>query len=117
MTSKPDPIEQIASERRASLSRRHFLRGVGACVALPTLTSLRPATLLAADAPAAAALGATAAGVPLRSAFIFFPNGAIPSAWWPEEEGAEFEFSRTLEPLGTSRKFVQVLGGLDHLAA
>src|SRR5437879_13767438 len=116
MTSNPDRNELIASQRRASLSRRHFLRGLGACVALPGLESLRSARLLAAEAPAAATatLAATASGAPLRSAFVFLPNGAIPSAWWPTQEGAEYELSRTLQPLETSRELVQILGGLDH---
>lgn len=105
--------ERIAAETRAAASRRQFLRGLGACVALPALESLRPASLFAAEAaPAAAAT--TAAGAPLRSAFIIFPNGAIPSAWWPENEGADYALSRTLEPLAKVRDSLQVLGGLDQ---
>src|SRR5690242_2576953 len=114
MTSNADRNELVESQRRASLSRRHFLRGLGACVALPALETLRPTTLLAAEAREAAALAATASGAPLRAAFVFFPNGAIPGAWWPKGEGAEFEPSRTLQPLESSRSMVQVLGELDH---
>jgi len=103
---------------RDRLSRRHFLRGVGAAaIALPAFESLRPWRLLAGESVAAAKLGVTATGAPLRSAFIFFPNGAIPSAWWPQEEGADFECSRTLQPLEPLKKFVQVLGQLDHRTA
>lgn len=96
------------------LSRRHFLRGVGAAVALPALESLSPWKLLAAEPPAAGTLATTTTGAPLRTAFIFFPNGAIPSAWWPTAPGPDFEFSRTLAPLETSRNYVQILRGLDH---
>ncbi|HEX7375976.1 MAG TPA: DUF1552 domain-containing protein [Pirellulales bacterium] len=92
--------------------RRHFLRGVGAAVALPAFESLSAARLFAAEAPAA--LATTASGAPLRTAFVFFPNGAIPDAWWPRGEGSDFEFSRTLEPLEPLKDFVQVMGGLDH---
>lgn len=100
------------------LSRRNFLRGVGAAaIALPAFESLRPLQLLAGETTAAGKLAVTASGAPLRSAFVFFPNGAIPSAWWPKEEGAEFEWSRTLQPLDPLKKYVQVLGGLDHLNA
>jgi hypothetical protein len=96
----------------ARLSRRHFLRGAGVCVGLPLFASLRPVKLLAA--PAAASLAATPTGAPLRTAFIFFPNGAIPSAWWPTGEGADFKWSHTLQPLEKLKDSVQVLGGLDH---
>src|SRR5207248_6268524 len=59
----------------------------------------------------------TATGAPLRAAFVFFPNGAIPSTWWPAGEGADFSLSRTLKPLESSKPLIQVLGGLDHRAA
>src|SRR5205823_6574400 len=80
----------------------------------PAFTSLGPSRLFAGDAPAAGSLASTATNTPLRTAFVFFPNGAIPSAWWPKEAGTEFALSRTLEPLEPVREFVQVLGGLDH---
>ena len=104
-----------ASQRFASLSRRHFLRGLGACVALPAFASLLPTKLLAAAAEDS--LATTPTGAPLRAAFVYFPNGAIPAAWWPVAEGSDFPLSRTLQPLASSRKLVQVVGGLDHLNA
>ena len=61
--------------------------------------------------------GVTATGAPLRTAFVYFPNGAIPSAWWPEGEGADFALSRTLQPLEKVRKHVRIMSGLDHLNA
>jgi hypothetical protein len=115
MTSQSDRRGRLEALAQRRASRRQFLRGLGACVALPALSSLRPARALVALAPEA--LATTATGAPLRTAFLFFPNGAIPAAWWPKEEGAEFELSRTLEPLAPKREFVQVLGGLDHLNA
>src|SRR5882672_5961314 len=105
----------IAAERHFNFSRRHFLRGLGACIALPAFESFRPLSLLAA--PAAGKLATTASGAPLRTAFLFFPNGAIPSAWWPKGEGKDFEFSRTLKPLEAHRPYLQVLSGLDQKAA
>ena len=39
--------DQIEAQRLASLSRRRFLRGVGACMAVPALESLLPRTSLA----------------------------------------------------------------------
>jgi hypothetical protein len=102
-----------ATTRQAGFSRRNFLRGVGACVALPAFESLTPLRALAAEA-AAGGVATTATGAPLRAAFMFFPNGAIPRAWWPEKDGADFEFSRTLAPLAPHRESIQILGGLDH---
>jgi len=104
---------ETASQRRAGLNRRHFLRGLGACLALPAFESL-PGALLAAEA---AKLATTTTGAPLRTAFVYFPNGAIPAAWWPKGGTTDFELSRTLEPLAQNRDQVQILGGLDHLNA
>ncbi len=95
-------------------SRRHFLRGLGAGVALPALQSLK---VLAAESPALGNLAETASGAPLRTAFLYFPNGTIPGAWWPEQQGEDFAFSKTLQPLAELRDSVQILGGLDHVNA
>src|SRR5437870_2855854 len=115
---KPLNPEQIAVQRAASLSRRRFLRGVGACVALPAMESLLPNSALASVAQAAgtaAAPAATAAtGAPVRMAFVYFPNGAIQPNWWPTGEGKDFKLARTLEPLEKLKDKFQVLGGLDH---
>jgi len=107
----------LAAQRRASFSRRQFLRGIGACLALPAFESLAPWKLLAAEAVATGALAATATGAPLRTAFVFFPNGAIQPNWWPDGAGTDFKFNSTLQPLESSREYVRVLGGLDHLCA
>ena len=75
------------------LSRRHFLRGLGACVALPVFESLSPVKSLAGEKGVKSVLSplaTTATGAPLRTAFIFFPNGAIPSSWWPRAKGLTF---------------------------
>ena len=118
MNTNPNPAPRQAAERRASFSRRHFLRGVGACLALPALESLVPWRLLAAEnALAGTRLATTATGAPLRSAFIFFPNGAIQPTWWPDAAGSAFKFNSTLAPLEPVRPQVRVLGGLDHVCA
>lgn len=114
MKQTPTPRE-IAAERHASLSRRRFLRGAGACLALPALESLRlPAV---AQAGGAALPATTASGAPLRMAFVYVPNGAILSSWWPEGRDTDFSLSRTLEPLAPVRHRIQVIGGLDHIHA
>lgn len=108
--------EDLARQRQASFSRRSFLRGLGACIALPAFESLLPVRLFAAGAPGSP-LATTATGAPLRTAFVYFPNGAIPAAWWPNGEGKDFTFNRTLQPLAQYQQHLQVLSGLDHLNA
>ncbi len=100
----------------AGFTRRHFLRGLGACVALPAFASLIPSRAFAASTDAK--LAVTATGAPLRTAFLYFPNGAIPSAkGWPKEHGKDFALSKTLQPLESCRQHVQILGGLDDHSA
>jgi hypothetical protein len=109
--------EARARQRQINFSRRMFLRGLGACIALPAFESFLPTKLFAATVPADSGLATTATGAPLRTAFVYFPNGAIPAAWWPTIEGNNFDLSRTLQSLASSQKEIQVIGGLDHLNA
>jgi hypothetical protein len=97
------------------MDRRRFLKGLGACLALPAMHSLVPARLMAAAT--AAQLATTATGAPLRTAFVFFPNGAIPDRWWPTGGLTDFALKGTLAPLEDMRQHVQVLGGLEHANA
>lgn len=109
------PPATRAAQRHLSLSRRHFLRGLGACVALPILASLNSGSASAAlPGATTGATATTASGAPLRTAFVYFPNGAIPSAWWPTGGTTDFVLSRTLAPLEPHRKDIQILAGLDH---
>ncbi|HET9474640.1 MAG TPA: DUF1552 domain-containing protein, partial [Steroidobacteraceae bacterium] len=90
-----------------ALSRRQVLRGLGACIALPTLISAGPALAKAARRQA-----------PTRMAYVYVPNGAIPAAWWPAGEGgADFALSPTLAPLVNVRDQLQVIAGLDCVSA
>jgi hypothetical protein len=66
-----DKTRNLLGERHDSLSRRHFFRGLGACIALPGFASFARAA-------------ASGKGAPARMAFVYVPNGMIPSAWWPE---------------------------------
>lgn len=116
MTTKPLTSSERAAQRYFSLNRRHFLRGLGACLALPAFESLRPLRLIGAEAQAAP-LATTPTGAPLRMAFVYFPNGAIQPTWWPKGEGKDFELNRTMEPLQSVKQHLQVLGGMDHVNA
>src|SRR5882672_678215 len=112
MKTHPLLNRNLDAERQASLSRRHFLRGLGACLALPAFESLHPLGLLAAPA------GVGGKSAPVRMAFLYVPNGTIPSAWWPAGDGGrDFELPRTLQPLEKVRHQLQVLSGLDDLNA
>lgn len=102
-------------EQIALMDRRRFLKGLGAAIALPAMSSLLPSRLLAAAG--AAQFATTATGAPLRTAFVFFPNGAIPDQWWPNGGLTDFALQGTLEPLRAMRSHIQVLGGLEQVNA
>ena len=115
MNTKSSPSSHhAAQQRRAAFSRRSFLRGLGACIALPALESLMPARSLAALAGSASA---ATVGAPVRAAFLYFPNGAIPAVWWPTGGEKDFQLGRTMQPLAPLRDHIQVLGGMEDLNA
>lgn len=94
-------------------NRRQFIRGLGACLALPAFEALLPRAV-AAQAAGPRALATTASGAPLRMAFLYFPNGAIQDKWMPTGNGRNFSFGQTLSPLNPLKHRVQVISGLDH---
>ncbi|MGE3817948.1 MAG: DUF1552 domain-containing protein [Isosphaeraceae bacterium] len=106
-----------SEETRGALSRRRFLRGAGALVALPAFETLVLKGALGASPTTPLATSPT--GSPIRTAFVYFPNGAIQPSWWPEAtDGSKtFDLSPTLKPLDAVKSKVQVLGGLDHVNA
>jgi hypothetical protein len=99
------------------LNRRRFLKGIGAGLAVPAMQSLLPSGQLMAANAAGKKLATTASGAPLRTAYLFFPNGAIPASWWPEGKGSDFAFNETLKPLEPVRDSIQIMSGLDQLNA
>jgi Protein of unknown function (DUF1552) len=105
----PDAPDR-AAERYASLSRRRFLRGLGACLALPAFETFLPSTLCAAG-------NSPSTTRPVRMAFMYFPNGAIPGSWHPVGEGPGLELNRTMQPLEKVKHRVQVISGLEDLNA
>ncbi len=98
----------------ATTHRRGFLRGMGACLALPAFEAFLPSS---ASAAGTRAFATTASGAPLRMAFVYFPNGAIQKNWTPVGSGKNFAFGNTLAPLEPLRHRVQVISGLEHLNA
>src|SRR3954453_14885495 len=106
------------------VSRRGFLRGVGVCVALPTLESLWPggatkAFAAAAESASAAAapLATTATGMPLRMAFVAFANGVNYPRWVPKGEGKNFELRGGFSAVTDLKDRCQVITTLQHEAA
>ena len=117
MTPTDPRGESSAHQTRLTASRRRLLKGLGAAVALPAFDSLLPRGINAAVARAAAGLGTTATGAPMRMAFLYFPNGANQKLWWPEGQDRDFAFNKTMAPLESLKHQIQVLGGLEHMNA
>lgn len=85
------------------LSRRHFLRGIGAAVALPLLDCMKP--LRAASAVVAK---------PKRSVFIYIPNGVNVLTWQITKAGRDYELSEPLKSLERHRANMTPISGLHH---
>ena len=92
-------------------SRRGFLRGLGAAVALPALESFRP---LAAAATATRAIGTTASGAPLRMAYLYIPNGVNMEHWRPNGSGSKYKLGETFKPLESHRADFQIFTGFEQ---
>jgi hypothetical protein len=96
-------MSNILSQRWL-LSRRHFLRGAGALMALP---------LLDAMVPIASAQGAAAAK-PRRAVFVYIPNGVNGMTWQVTKPGKGYELSPSLRPLKNHQDEFTVFSGLFH---
>ncbi|MEZ0386829.1 MAG: DUF1552 domain-containing protein [Verrucomicrobium sp.] len=84
-----------------ALNRRQFLRDLGVSAAtLPFLAGLPSLT-----------------GAPLpqrrqRVVIMFSPNGTLPMDFWPDKEGADFEFKSILKPLEPFKDRTLILNGV-----
>ncbi len=87
------------------ITRRTFLRGSGAMVALPFLDAM---------VPAQTPLRNTAAAPKTRFASFYVPHGATMDKWTPAAEGSGFAFTEILKPLEPFRDHVNVISGLAH---
>jgi hypothetical protein len=88
-------------------SRRTFLRGIAATLALPSLEAFGQI------APVAKAGAATAAN-PLRMAFVYAPNGVNVAKWFPSGTGKDYQLGESLAALQHLRNDFQIIGGLDQ---
>ncbi|MBL8865594.1 MAG: DUF1552 domain-containing protein [Gemmataceae bacterium] len=88
------------------IDRRHALRGLGTCIALPFLECMVP--LRAAEAKTA---------TPRRSAFIYLANGVHSLNYQITSPGKDYQFSRSLKPLEKHRQSITPISGLHHPGA
>jgi hypothetical protein len=88
---------------KKALSRRTFLRGAGATVALP---------LLDAMVPAMTPLAKSAAAPVKRLGFVFIPMGCDQSRWFPPGKDLE-KLSPILSPLEKVKGHVSVLANME----
>ncbi len=85
---------------RRHLSRRVVLRGAGAAIALPLLSSMLPAGRASAATPRA------------RFACIYIPHGAVMRQWTPATDGTGFELPPILRSLEPFRDRLNVVSDL-----
>ncbi|MFG0258719.1 MAG: DUF1552 domain-containing protein, partial [Phycisphaerales bacterium JB041] len=98
-TDANQPRPHFVTGRAGGLSRRAALRGLGVTMALPWLEAMGGVSSIAHAAGRVGGSAGAAAGAPLRTAFIFTPNGVNYPHWLPKGEGRNFELSPTLSPL------------------
>lgn len=86
------------------ISRRTILRGAGAALALPWLERMSgAATTNASDA---------LSEPPLRSVFMYMPNGVRPDYWTPAGDGEQYELTPHLKPLESLKNDFMLLENL-----
>lgn len=84
------------------ISRRTMLRGAGAALALPWLDAMAGRARASESLPKP----------PLRSAFLFMPNGVRPEHWTPPGDGEQWELTPMLRPLAKVKDDILLLENL-----
>lgn len=86
------------------LNRRQFLRNLGvSAAAMPFLAGLP--SLIGAPIPQKRQ----------RLIIMFSPNGTLPNEFWPDEEGAAFNFKSILQPLEPFKDRTLMLKGIHNM--
>ncbi|HLM74026.1 MAG TPA: DUF1552 domain-containing protein [Polyangiaceae bacterium] len=88
--------------KRFKVSRRLFLGGAGAVLALPMLESAMPRTVRAED------------GIARRFLAFYVPNGIHMQAWTPSAVGANYDLTPILSPLEDVKSKLLVLTGVNN---
>lgn len=91
-------------------SRRGFLRGIGAFVALPALESFQP--LLAATTRRE--IATTASGAPLRMVHLYIPNGVNMDLWRPRNATKNYQMGETFASMEKHRDDFQIFTGFEQ---
>lgn len=104
--------DHVREQGRGRLSRRTFLGGAAATLALPWLEAMMPRGL-GFTSPARAA----ADELPRRLLFYFVPNGIHMPAWTPASSGSAWELTPILEPLAPFKDKLNVVTGLANKPA
>ncbi len=86
------------------LSRRTFLRGMGAALALPALDAMIPAAQASATPVA-----------PTRMGIVYLPNGVIMEQWTPQVVNGALALSPILSPLEAHKQQINVIAGLAQM--
>ncbi|MFT6620986.1 MAG: hypothetical protein ACJASX_003903, partial [Limisphaerales bacterium] len=88
------------------LSKRHFLRGTGALIALPALESIGFQRFASAASTAPAAPSK-------RAVFLSIGFGVTKETWYPDinQTGADYELSEGLAPLARHKSDFTVVQG------
>ncbi len=106
---------------KRSMSRRVFLKGLGAAGALMGIGLPPLEAMFNGNGTAYAAQLATGKIVenPIESRFVFWFNGnGIPEKYWvPVETGPDYTLTPCLSPLQPFREDIHVITGLDNAAA
>jgi hypothetical protein len=101
MSSYPGP---------SSVSRRHFLRGMGVALALPWMESLP----LFGQVTSSAAKANTP---PVRLGVVYFSNGVEPAHWWAKGSGGAMELGPGVMPMLPHREDMVFVQGLFSQSA
>lgn len=99
-------LEPAMVLKRTTLSRRTFLRGAGATLALPLLDIMQVRSFAAVPAKTKP---------PVRAGFFYIPNGVVQRSWHPVDEGHNFTLSPTLRPLAPVREHISLFTKLDRI--
>ena len=84
-----------------AIHRRQFIRNLGiSTAALPFLTGLPSLGLASPVRPRQ------------RLVVMFSPNGTIPDAFWPDQQGADFALKEIMKPMEAFRDRMLVLNGV-----
>ena len=84
------------------IDRRHALRAMGTCIALPMLECMIPLN------------AKEETNSPRRSAFIYLANGVHSLNYQITKPGKDYQFSHSLKPLEKFRNTITPISGLHH---